>query len=89
MKDWTNEERFLLNKMFPEHGLNTKFRDKNVLDIAKELLEISETGLKRRNNLSTNKKYDETHYLLGLKNNIAKGMSPADILLEKYLWRLE
>jgi glutamate--cysteine ligase len=84
MKDWTNEDRLLLNKSVPKHGLNTKFQNKNVLDIAKELLVISETGLKRRNNLSTNKKYDETHYLLGLKENISKGVSPADILLEKY-----
>ena len=84
MKDWTNEERSFLNLNVPENGLNTKFRNKNVIDIAKELLEISEKGLKRRNNLSTNKKYDETHYLLGIKNNIANGMSPADILLEKY-----
>ena len=84
MKDWTNEERSFLNLNVPENGLNTKFRDKILLDIARELLEISEEGLKRRNNLSTNKKYDETYYLLGIKDNIANGMSPADILLEKY-----
>ena len=84
MKDWTNEERSFLNLNVPENGLNTKFRDKILLDIARELLEISEEGLKRRNKLSTNKKYDETYYLLGIKDNIANGMSPADILLEKY-----
>ena len=84
MKDWTNEERSFLNLNVPEKGLNTKFRDKNVIDIAKELLKISEKGLKRRNNISINEKYDETHYLLGIKNNIANGMSPADILLQKY-----
>ena len=84
MKDWTNEERSFLNLNVPENGLNTKFRDKILLDIARELLEISEEGLKRRNKLSTNKKYDEAYYLLGIKDNIANGMSPADILLEKY-----
>ena len=84
MKNWTNEERLFLNINVPVHGLNTKFRNEKVIDIAKELLEISEKGLKRRNNLSTNKEYDETHYLLGVKNNISKGLSPADILLEKY-----
>lgn len=84
MKDWTNEERSFLNFNVPEKGLDTKFRNKKIIDIAKELLEISEKGLKRRNILSTNKKYDETHYLMGLKKNIANGMSPADFLLEKY-----
>jgi glutamate--cysteine ligase len=84
MKNWTNEDRFFLNMNVPEYGLNTKFHKKKLLDIATELLKISESGLKRRNNLSTNKEYDETHYLLGLKNNIFRGLSPADILLEKY-----
>ena len=40
MKDWTNEERFILILNVPENGLNTKFRDKTVFDIAKELLEF-------------------------------------------------
>ena len=84
MKDWTNEERLMLNLNVPEKGLDTKFRDKKVLDIARELLEISEKGLLRRNKISTNGKYDETYYLLGIKENIRKGLSPADILLEKY-----
>ena len=84
MKDWTNEERSLLNLNVPEYGLNTKFRENNVLNIARKLIEISEKGLKTRNRLSTDQKYDESHYLLGIKDNIAKGMSPADILLEKY-----
>ena len=84
MSDWTNEERSFLNLKVPEFGLNTKFRQNKVIDIAKRLLKISESGLKRRNILSTNKKYDETYYLLGLKDNIIKGFSPADILLKKY-----
>lgn len=84
MRDWTHEERFFLNINVPKYGLHTKFRNKNIIDIAKQLLAISEKGLKRRNILSTNKKYDETQYLLGIKNNISKGMSPADILLKKY-----
>jgi len=84
IKDWTNEDRLFVNTNVPEYGLNTKFQNKNVIDIAKTLLEISEQGLKRRNKLSTNKEYDETYYLRGIKNNIYKGLSPADILLKKY-----
>ena len=84
IKDWTNEDRLFFNTNVPEYGLDTKFHNKNIIDFARELLEISEKGLRRRNNLSTNKEYDETHYLLGIKDNIAKGLSPADILLKKY-----
>ena len=89
LKDWTDEERFFLNLKVPEYGLNTKFRNMSLLEIAKKLLFISEQGLKRRNILSTNNKYDEAYYLLGLKENIKKGLSPADFLLEKYqgIWK--
>ena len=68
----------------PELGLNTNFHNKKLLDFAKILLDISEKGLERRNKLSTNKKYNETYYLSGIKNNLSKNMSPADILLENY-----
>ena len=84
MKNWTNEDRLSLNLNVPKYGLNTKFQNQKILDVAKELLKISESGLKRRNKLSTNKKYDETYYLIGIKDNIFKGLSPADLLLKKY-----
>ena len=35
----------------------------SLLEIAKKLLFISEQGLKRRNILSTNNKYDEVHII--------------------------
>ena len=84
MHDWTHEERLFLNLDVPKNGLNTKFRDITVLDIAKKLLEISEEGLKKRGNLSSDQKYDETYYLKNIRKNINKGMSPADYLLDKY-----
>ena len=69
--------------------MNTRFRDQTILQIANKLLEISEQGLKRRNILSSDKKYNETHYLSAVKENLSKGMSPADLLLEKYhgIWK--
>ena len=84
MKDWTNNERYSLNINVPECALNTKFRDKKLIDVAQQLMNISEKGLKRRNNLSSNRQYDETHYLLGIKENIINKKSPADLLLDKY-----
>ena len=84
MNDWTNEERLYLNLNVPKFGLNTKFRNKTVLDISIKLLEISNQGLKNRNILSSNKKYDETYYLKNIKENLKNGKSPADYLLDKY-----
>jgi len=86
---WTDEERLFLNLQVSEHGLNTKFRNTTLLEIAKKLLLISEQGLKRRNNLSKNMKDNEVQYLSVIIENINKGMSPADCLLEKYhgVWK--
>ena len=88
-QDWTDEERFFLNLQVPEHGLNTKFRDQTVLQIANKLLEISEQGLERRNILSSDERYNETQYLSAVKENLSRGMSPADLLMEKYhgVWK--
>ena len=82
--DWTDEEKLFLNMLVPQHGLKTKFRNHTLLEISKKLLKISEDGLIRRNNLSSNKKYDEAYYLLSIKENIKNGESPADYLLKKY-----
>jgi len=84
MQDWTDEERQYLNLNVPELGLNTKFRDKTILEISIKLLAISERGLKNRNNLSSDNEYDETFYLKNIKENLDKGKSPADYLLDKY-----
>ena len=84
MKDWTDEERLFLNLQVPKYGLDTKFRNQTLLDVAKKLLEISEKGLKKRNYLSSNKKYNETEYLKNVKENVNKAMSPADYLIENY-----
>ena len=88
-KDWTSDERLFLNLKVPKYGLNTKFRNYSLLSIEKKLLQISKEGLKRRNILSSNKNYNEESYLYVVQQNIAKGMSPADCLLEKYngIWK--
>jgi glutamate--cysteine ligase len=83
-QDWTQEDRFLVNENVPEHGLKTKIQNKTLLEFSKILIKISEEGLKRRNNLSSNGEYDETYYLKNIKENINNNMSPADFLLQKY-----
>jgi glutamate--cysteine ligase len=89
LKDWAQEDRIFFNKNVPEFGLQTKYKDKSIIDIAKKLILISEDGLKKRNNLSSDGKYDESFYLKNIKDNVSIGVSPADILLKKYngVWK--
>ena len=49
VKDWTENDRELLRVMTPQTGLQTKFLNTTVQEIAKNCLALSEAGLKRRN----------------------------------------
>ena len=84
IKEWSHEERLYFNKNVAIDALNTSYNDKNLLDISKKLLSFSHNGLERRNNLSTNKEYNETFYLKEIDENLKQGISPADNLLKKY-----
>jgi recombination protein RecA len=67
------------------YGLNGSAGNIKLIDIAKELVQISENGLKQRAKASSNGLYsDETLFLDSLKENIEKKKSSADELLEKY-----
>ena len=48
MADWTPEEREYLRVAVTKDGLQTKFRDGTVQDIAVEMVRISKEGLTRR-----------------------------------------
>jgi len=48
VKNWSWEERLQLREEVPKHALQTKIKDVLFLDIAKELLSLSEEGLKRQ-----------------------------------------
>ena len=54
------------------------------LNIAQKLFEISKSGLEKRNILVKNEKYNETFYLKDLEKNLSNGLSPADLLINKY-----
>ena len=81
---WTQTDREYLNQMVPVYGLKTKFKNSNVLEVAQELFNISKSGLKRRNILSINKEFDETIHFNDLEENLTKGLSPADKLIDKF-----
>ena len=83
-EDWTNEDRYYLNQRVPEEGLQTKFKQKNLIYFAQEFYELSKKGLKNRNRLSKNGEFDESIHMKELENNLEKGYSPADCLIKKF-----
>ncbi len=84
VEDWTQDDRNYINKIVPKEGLQAKFKNGTILDIAQKLFEISKQGLDKRNILAKNKKYNETFYLKDLEKNLTRGESPADILIHKF-----
>ena len=84
VEGWTQEDRNYINKISPKEGLQAKFKDGTILDIAQKLFEISKQGLDTRNILARNKTYNETFYLKDLEKNLTSGCSPADILIKKF-----
>jgi len=83
VKDWTAEERQKLRDDVPRLGFRAAIRHQSLLDIALELLRLAEKGLVRRQRLDRNGR-DETRYLRPLQEIVARGITPAEELLEKY-----
>ncbi len=54
-----------------------------MLTLAQDCLRLSARGLARRQRLDRNGR-DETRYLRPLEETIARGLTPAEELLEKY-----
>jgi len=83
VKDWTAEERQKLRDDVPRLGFKATIRNQYILDLAVVLLRLAEKGLVRRNKLDRNGR-DETRYLRPLQEIVARGITPAEELLEKY-----
>ncbi len=84
VESWTQDDRNYINRISPEKGLQAKFKNGTILDVAQKLFEISKQGLDSRNILARNQKYNETFYLKDLEHNLSSGQSPADILIKKF-----
>ncbi len=85
VKSWDKNDRENLRIAAAEDGLNGYVGRIKLIDLAKETIRISENGLKKRAQASSNGLYsDETIFLDSLKENIEKRKSSADDLLEKY-----
>jgi glutamate--cysteine ligase len=83
VKDWTAEERQALRDAVPTQGFKVTIRGRPLLDLARTTLRIAEHGLRRRNRLDRNGR-DETRYLRPIQELVARDITPAEELLEKY-----
>ena len=83
IKDWSAAERQKLRDDVPRLGFKAEIGNRNVLTLAQETLRLCAKGLQRRHKLDRNGR-DETRYLRPLEESIARGITPAEELLEKY-----
>src|SRR5437660_5903762 len=83
VKDWTAQERQKLRDDVPKLGFAAAVRGQSVLALAKQTLNLAETGLARRCRFDAFG-HDETRYLRVLQEYVARGRTPAEELLEKF-----
>jgi glutamate--cysteine ligase len=83
IKGWSAEQRQKLRDDVPKLGFQAQIGNRNVLTLAQETLRVATRGLQRRKRLDRNGR-DETRYLRPLEESIARGLTPAEELLEKY-----
>lgn len=81
--DWTAQEVIDLRNAVPAQGLATPFRNRTMLELSREALEISRMGLKNRA-LKDFWGQDETHFLATLEQIADSGVTPAENKLAAY-----
>lgn len=85
VKGWDAETREALRVAAGKDALQAKVGGIDMHDLAREVLAISEAGLKARARTGANGMIpDETHFLNALKESVESGQVPADELLEHY-----
>ena len=84
VKSWSDADRESMRQGVRTLGLRTPLPDgRSLQDLAKDVLEISRAGLKRRAKLSVSGD-DETGYLSELDDIALTGVTPAERLLQRY-----
>jgi glutamate--cysteine ligase len=81
--DWSESERRNLRDTVPRLGLDTPFRGGTLRDVAREMVRLAESGLKRRARRDRRGE-DERKALAPLHATIEDGRSPAESLLALY-----
>jgi len=80
---WTAEERQKLRDDVPTLGLRAGIRGRSVREIAAQCLALARAGLARRNRRDA-EGHDEARYLDPLDDLVARGVTPAEELLERF-----
>jgi glutamate--cysteine ligase len=83
VKDWTTEERQAMRDSVPRLAFNTPFRGRTVGDLAREMLDISVEGLRRRANHDAIGTTEEG-FLQPLRDLIERGYTRSEELLRLY-----
>jgi glutamate--cysteine ligase len=83
VKGWSAAERQKLRDDVPKLGFKAQIGNRKVLALAQETLRFCAQGLARRKKLDRNGR-DETRYLRPLEESIARGITPAEELLQKF-----
>ncbi|WP_299813953.1 glutamate--cysteine ligase [uncultured Jannaschia sp.] len=84
-KGWDQETRLALRVAASVDGLQAEAGGVRMHDLARELVAISEAGLKARARPGAGGLVpDETHFLNALKESVETGKAPADELLDDY-----
>ncbi|MBF0335594.1 MAG: glutamate--cysteine ligase [Alphaproteobacteria bacterium] len=86
VKDWTTEEHLALRRDVPRLALATPFRGRKLQDVALDVLDIAQDGLKRRARRDEHGR-DETIFLQTLLHTAESGRCPAEELLDAYRTR--
>jgi glutamate--cysteine ligase len=82
VKDWTREEREAMRAAVPVLAFNTPFRDTNVLELSRRMLEIATAGLQSRARALGIK--SEKGFLEPLQELVDRGHTRAEELLALY-----
>ncbi|MDQ0316539.1 glutamate--cysteine ligase [Amorphus orientalis] len=83
VKDWTAEERQAARDSVPRLGLKAEIAGRPMLDVARDVLDLSREGLKRRARMNSSSS-DETQYLAPLEEVVALGRTMAERMLDLY-----
>ncbi|MBI6628559.1 glutamate--cysteine ligase [Pontibaca salina] len=84
-KGWDAETRENLRIAASRDGLQARVGDIHMHDLAREVLALSEAGLRARACAGSGGLVpDETHFLNALKESVETGKTPADELLNRY-----
>jgi glutamate--cysteine ligase len=83
VKDWTAEERQKLRDDVPKLALRAQIRGRSVREAARVCLDLAHHGLARRARLDIGGR-DEQRHLETLDEIVARGVTPAEELIEKF-----